>query len=214
MKARDLSGNTYGHLTVLNYDKTIKGHKYYLCKCDCGKIKSISGSHLSTGSSKSCGCKVAEKTIERNTTHSLSKTRLYHIWIGMKERCLNPNSHAFKNYGGRGIHICNEWLNDFVEFYKWSIANGYSDDLTIERIDVNGNYEPQNCTWISLSEQNKNKRNVIYITINGITKSITKWADDSPVNLVTIYKRLQRGWDYETAITAPDQRKLTKDLRK
>jgi hypothetical protein len=144
-------GSKYGKLTVIKEIKN--GGKYsYLCLCECGKQVIKSKYYLCRSKGVSCGCNRGYKT------HGLSRSRIYKTWEDMKTRCYNPNCRNYHNYGGRGIIVCEEWKNDFVVFYNWAMANGYTDELTIERVDVNGNYCPENCTWISLSEQSKNKR--------------------------------------------------------
>lgn len=156
-KIIDITGNKYNMLTVLRYDHSSddKGRSYWLCKCDCGNEKVILSDSLKNGNTKSCGCLKKQN----NQTNGLWNTRIYNIWRNMKGRCYNPKSYKnYKHYGGRGIKVCDEWLNDFKSFYNWSITHGYRDDLTIDRIDVNGNYEPSNCRWITMQEQNRNKR--------------------------------------------------------
>lgn len=138
----------------------IKNHKtYWNCKCKCGKETIVYSDKLKTGHTKSCGCLKRQKTIERNYRHGLYGTRLYSIWHDMNTRCYYEKTKCYKYYGGRGITICDEWKNNFVNFYNWAINNGYKDNLSIDRIDVNGNYEPSNCRWATMQEQQLNKRN-------------------------------------------------------
>ena len=207
MKVKDYTGVRFGMLTVLRPAYIKKGHKYYTCRCDCGNIKDISGSHLATGASKSCGCGVVRATIKRNTTHGLSKTRLFSIWMGMKRRCFNPNEPSYQYYGGRGITMCKEWKSDFMNFHDWSIENGYSDNLSIDRINADGNYEPTNCRWANAKEQASNKTNNHIVTINGVSKPIMEWCKEYSVTATTVYQRMRNGWNEIDAITKPDQRK-------
>lgn len=123
-----------------------------------------------------------------------TNTRLYSILQGMKTRCYNKNHQSYKHYGGRGIKICDAWLNDFMNFYNWAYNNGYDNSLTIDRIDVNGNYEPSNCRWITHEEQQKNRRDSIQLTYNGKTQTIKDWSDDLGINAVTIYYRHKKGY--------------------
>lgn len=170
-KFKDLTGEKFGNLTVLrrlNYCQT--GHTYlWECKCDCGKITIVRGGNLRTGHTISCGCK------KGLIKHNKWDTRLYRIYTNMKQRCNNPKNVWYKNYGARGIKICDSWQNDFMSFYNWSINNGYSDKLSIDRIDVNGNYEPNNCRWVTkLVQQNNMRRNKL-ITYKNETHTISEW---------------------------------------
>lgn len=139
--------------------------------------------------------------------HGMSNTRLYHIWEGMKRRCKNPKAKNYKNYGGKGISICDEWDRSFEVFYEWAMANGYEDGLTLDRIDVNGNYEPSNCRWASWEEQENNRSNNKYIEYNGQTKTIAEWTRIFGKPRHIVYHRLKRGWSIEKALTT-EVRKL------
>ena len=133
--------------------------------------------------------------------HGKRKTRLYRIWANVKTRCTNKNDPHYKRYGGRGITVCDEWKNDFKAFYDWSVTHGYADDLTIDRIDNNDNYCPSNCRWVTVAQQNRNKRNVKYITYNGETHTIPEWTTILHLGKETIRERLKRGWNETEAIT-------------
>ncbi len=161
-KSFDLTGQKFGMLTVIKKVAS-KGHSsVWECRCECGKIKHLKSGHLRNGSTKSCGC----NKFKHLTRHGKSHTRIYKIWDGIIERCALNRSTQYELYKGRGITVCDEWKNDFVNFYNWAMANGYSDDLTIDRINSNGNYEPSNCRWATTIEQANNRRNNRYVTYN------------------------------------------------
>jgi hypothetical protein len=154
----DITNKTIGLWTVIERVKIDKPHTHWLCKCKCGTIRIVDGDELRTGRSNSCGCVRNKESSKRMNTHGLSDTRIYNIWTDVKKRCYNKRNKEFHNYGGRGISVCEAWKHNFIDFYNWAMDNGYSDDLTIDRMDVNGNYEPSNCRWATWSEQGRNKR--------------------------------------------------------
>lgn len=160
-RIRVIAGERFSSLTVIEEAESVKPGKHRIrmvkCKCDCGAVTTVRLNYLRSGHTKSCGCRSIEKLVEHRRTHGLAGTRLHGIWNGMKNRCYNPNVKSFKNYGAKGVTVCDEW-REFKSFYDWAVVNGYRDDLTIERKDPFGNYEPSNCEWIPKSEQAKNKR--------------------------------------------------------
>lgn len=200
-KLIDLTGKKFNRLTVISRAENSKhGKVRWKCKCECGNEVIVDASSLRKNSVHSCGCYRTERLNEYSYTHGKSKTRLNNTWRCMKQRCLNPNNSAYKNYGGRGITVCNEW-QEFQPFYDWAIANGYKDDLTIDRIDVNGNYEPSNCRWVDTKTQSNNTRRSHYITYKGETMTLTQWANKLNMNKGTLTKRLNSGWSIEEAFT-------------
>lgn len=211
-KQTNLTGKRFERLVVLSLHHRDKNHKaYYLCECDCGNEVIIRGSHLTDGSTKSCGCYRTDtcyKMIMLNTTHMLSHTKLYRVWRSMIHRCYNPKCRAFKDYGSRNIKICDEWKNDFVVFYNWAMKNGYEDNMTIDRINVNGNYEPSNCRWVNMLIQGNNRRNNHYITYNGTTHTLTEWSRILGINDTTLFSRICGcKWSIERAFTTPVRKK-------
>lgn len=197
----NLSGKTFGRLNVLEYAYSKNSRRYWKCKCKCGNVVYISTNDIKNNHTKSCGClrkEVAKKNfIESHTTHNLTNTRLYNIWRSMKKRCYLKTHQAYKDYGGRGIKVCDEWKNDFMSFYNWAIENGYKEGLTIDRINNNGNYEPSNCRWTTLKEQQFNKRNNIFLTYNNETKNIYEWSAITGIKYCTIWWRYKIGWKIE-----------------
>lgn len=197
-KVKDITGQKFGRLTVIKFLR-IENHKaIWLCKCECGNLKEIATGALTSGNTKSCGCLNHEPTIIK---HGKYDTRLYRILHDMKRRCYNKDSKAYNNYGNRGVAVCDEWLQDFQAFYDWSMANGYDDTLTIDRIDVNGNYEPSNCRWATRKQQNRNTRRNRNYTINGETHCLKEWCEILNLNYNTVRKRLNRlNWSIERAL--------------
>lgn len=162
---KDLTGQRFGRLVVTERAGIDKSkHAVWQCCCDCGEVRFVSSGNLLRGMTSSCGCIKSEKLTERNTVHGKRNNRLYTVWIDMKKRCYNPTTHNYHRYGGRGITICDEWLHDFQAFYDWAIANGYDENApymkcTIDRIDNDKGYSPDNCRWVDAKTQNNNKSN-------------------------------------------------------
>lgn len=167
------------------------------CECDCGSKpnKIYNGKYLRNGDTKSCGCLLEDTLFKSRITHGATRnkvnTRLYSIWTGMKNRCLYPSQNNYLDYGGRGIKVCDEWMN-FSSFQNWALSNGYKYNLTIDRVNVNGNYEPNNCQWITDKEQHYNTRRNINITLNGETKPLKVWCNIFDLNYSTVRNRYKR----------------------
>lgn len=214
MKFIDLTGKRFEKLVVIKYVEKGK----WLCKCDCGNEKIIRGDSLKQRLTLSCGClhkRIVAKTCKNNfQKHGLSKTRLNNIYHNIKQRCLNVKDPKYYCYGGRGIKICDEWKNDFKAFYDWAISNGYDDNLTIDRIDNNGNYEPSNCRWATYKIQANNTRKNHYITYNNETHTLTEWASKNNIKISTLSMRLKsKNFTTEKALTKGKKcEKLKKSL--
>lgn len=213
----DLTGKTFGRLTVIEFDHSkprfyasggVRGHRYYWkCLCECGNYKVIEHYNLIQGKINSCGCYNKEIARKNHTTHSLSNTRIYNIWSKIKSRCYRPKDNKFYIYGGRGIKVCNEWKNDFKAFYDWAMNNGYKNDLTIDRINVNGNYEPDNCRWVDLFVQANNKRNNRIISFNNKKLTLAEWAKELNLPYSVLECRINKHkWSIEDALTIPKKR--------
>ena len=213
-------GEKFGRLTVLELDhveqknitrgkyKTIRTFEFYRFQCDCGNICVKEKNSVKSGNTRSCGClskeyNESEAHKKENLKHNLRYTRIYKIWLGIKNRCFNPKNYSYKNYSARGIKVCDEWKNNPKLFCNWAINNGYNDELTIDRIDVNDDYKPSNCRWITKSEQTKNKRNTIYLTYKNETKTLIEWSKEKKLNLKTLQSRTQRGWTPEKILETP-----------
>lgn len=199
-KVKDLTGMTFGRLKVIEFAGIAKNRSaLWKCECSCENhtIIVVQSNNLRNGNTQSCGCLHKEKF--NGYKHGHKHTKLYGVWCGMKARCQNPNSTSYKNYGGRGIKVCKEWQT-FEPFYEWSIKNGYKEGLSIEREDVNGNYEPSNCHWATQKEQANNTRLNHFIEYKGKRQTIKQWEDETGL---PIGQRLSYGWTIEQAIETP-----------
>lgn len=187
----DLTGQRFGRLVVLerasngSYQQT-----RWLCQCDCGNKCIVQAGALKSGNSKSCGCLHRDRV----TTHGQTKARLHTIWSSMKRRCNNANCKEYRWYGGKGIKVCQEWKDSYEAFRDWANTHGYADNLTIDRIDGNRDYEPNNCRWITLSEQQRNKETTHLLTYKGVTKPLITWAEELGLNKYTVRGRVEYGW--------------------
>lgn len=219
-RLNDLTGIQFGHLIVterapshVTPNGSIK--TMWKCRCtNCGNEDAIvSSEHLLSGDTKSCGCLRSENSKQMLTTHNGSNDRLYGVWCAMKRRCYDKNNIRYNHYGGRGICVCDDWNNSYEVFREWALENGYDanakrGECTIERVDVNGNYCPENCKWATMKVQANNTRFNRFITINGDTKTVSQWADTMNVSTRLIYTRLYKGWsDYDAVMTPKGERR-------
>lgn len=198
------SGDKYGMLTIVKeveskINSSGREIRCFLCKCDCGKEKVVPMNNLRSGNTKSCGC-MRDRI---RCKHGESNTRLYRIWASMVQRCTNPHDLAYKYYGGRGIKVCVEWVKDFSAFRYWALSTGYNPEApqgktTIDRIDVNGDYAPSNCRWVTMKMQSRNKRNNRIITYQGISKTLIEWSEYTGISVGTIRERLRKGAPLDT----------------
>lgn len=195
----DLVGKRYGKLTVIERAGSDKYKQaLWLCKCECGNTKITNTNRLNAGKTKSCGC-----TNKGNTSHGLCGTRIHAIHRDMLARCNNPHKTRYERYGGRGIKVCDEWKGKegLTHFYHWSIENGYTDNLTIDRIDKDGNYEPSNCRWVGYKAQSNNTSRNIYINIDNQTHTLAEWCEIRNLEYTKVYQRIHTlKWSYERAL--------------
>jgi len=213
MRRKDLTGKRYGRLIVLGLTerRTKSGNAVWLCKCDCGTEKEVSTDKLTNGNTRSCGCLARDITRARvkgkafHVTHNGSNDRLYGIWRGMIERCENPHVSNYSHYGGEGVKVCEEWRNHYDNFKVFALTHGYEETAkrgkyTIDRIDVNGDYCPENCRLVDMKQQQNNRGNNHRLTYNGETKTVAQWADLLGIRPGTLYSRIYRGWTVERAL--------------
>ena len=200
---KDMTGQKIGRLTVLKLDHINNENRaMWLCECECGKTVVVNGKRLRRGLTKSCGCysvdKSTERIVELNTTHGKTHTRLYRVWRSMRTRCEDEAANNYMGYGGRGIKVCKEWRDDFGAFYRWAMQNGYNEnakrgETTIDRIDNDKGYSPNNCRVVNLKVQANNRRNTRFFVHNGERKSLREWAEHYGRNRNAFYRLL----DYE-----------------
>lgn len=204
----DLTGKKFSGWLVVSFNGVIeygeRGLKSrWLCQCDCGKMSVVNGSSLTTGNSKSCGCVNRLNMAKKNKTHGLSGTDHYRRWQGMLNRCGNENSASYKNYGGRGITVCERWLTytNFISDMGYPPTSLHS----LERINNNADYQPSNCKWATRSEQSKNKRSNRIISFNGITKTLKEWALEIGIDQSSLRERLEK-WSIKDALSKPKRK--------
>lgn len=206
----DLVGMRFGCLVVIRraVNRKNKQARWY-CQCDCGNFSIVYGYLLRSGKTKSCGCLKREvahviytEIGKRKRKHGKEPRKLYNTWRNMKQRCFNPLDSYFTSYGGRGITVCDEWKSDFATFRDWAFANGYDENLTIDRIDNNGDYTPENCRWVSQEIQANNRRSNRLITYNDETHTITEWSRILQIPSYLLFQRLKHS-SFEEAISKP-----------
>ena len=194
-KLHDLTGQKFGLLTVVGLADTETRKTYWVCRCDCGNMKTVRSDSLLCGAIKSCGClkkKQDKVNLVKNHRHKMSGTRIYLEWQGMKARCYNKSDARYADWGGRGITVCDQWKNSFEAFYEWAMENGYQKELSIDRIDNNGNYCPENCRWATQKEQSRNRRSNVNITIGNSTRTLTEWCEIFHVDYANVNAKYRR----------------------
>lgn len=208
LKSEDIKGKQFGRLTATgNIEYRIKydGRKtpFIECVCSCGNRQFVNYYSAKRGDKRSCGCLQRENSKQIHTKHGGTHTRLYHIWKGLFQRCYNTNCKEYKWYGAKGVKVCPEWKEDFSVFREWALLNGYTNKLTLDRINTNGDYEPNNCRWADWITQQNNRSNNRYYTHNGITQTLADWAREYGIPESNLITRLKKGWDFEDALTRP-----------
>jgi len=202
---RDISehiGKKYGRLLIVSILDTRGKHGHILvsCKCDCGNSHTAILTHLTKGGTTSCGCFNKDNQRKRLTKHGFAGTQLLQCWSDMKQRCLNPDRDNYKDYGGRGITIYQEWISDSTSFIKWALENGYQPGLQLDRKDNNGSYNPDNCRFVTNKINSRNTRKINLYTYNEASKTLGEWAEVFNVTKELIRGRLRRGWSFQDAI--------------
>lgn len=202
----DLAGQYFGRLYVLRRGENSKnGKPRWVCLCECGKETAVLGTHLRSGNTKSCGCWKAERTSQSKRTHGMTGTPEHACWKSINRRCYSRNYHKFPSYGGRGITVCERWLESFENFLA-DMGPKPSPKHSIDRIDNNGNYCPENCRWATPTEQVRNRRKTIKLTASGLTLTVAEWSERTGIPYVTIYNRLRLGWTPSDALSKPVQK--------
>lgn len=217
--SHDLTGMRFNRLTVIrSAEKSKTGETRWVCKCDCGNETIVQSNNLKSGLVKSCGCLRHEYLVDSHTIHGGAKrdgkrTKLYSIWIGMRRRCYDMNDVNYHRYGERGITVCGEWKDDFAKFRAWAVKNGYRPNLTIDRIDNDRGYSPDNCRWAGARDQARNRRSNRVITFNGETHILVEWAEITGIPRSTLYDRIVKySWPIERALTEPLHEKNRKRI--
>lgn len=207
-KKIDLAGRTFGRLTVLSEDHSPRTHgeATWLCRCECGKELVTRGARLRQGGAKSCGCISIEAATKRLRTHGLSYAGEHNVWSHMKSRCYNPGDKRFEHYGGRGISVCPRWRDSFENFIE--DMGRRSTGMTLDRIDVNGNYEPSNCRWATMRTQQRNRSNTVMLSVDGESRPLVEWAERFGIGVPTVRLRLKKGMTPKDALTTPVRQRI------
>lgn len=215
----DLTGRRYGRLVVIERSGLApSGHALWHCMCDCGRYHIVSSNQLRSGT-KSCGCLRRERASETNSVAKRNERkkrepvgseyrRLAQVYNDMKKRCYNPNNKRYSVYGGRGIEVCSEWRNSFTAFKEWALKSGYSDELTLDRKNVDGNYSPDNCRWATRKEQNNNRRNNRIVEYNGASMTLHELSELCGIEYKTLWSRFKAGWSVIDAVQTPVRRRV------
>lgn len=205
----DLAGQQFGRLVVVRLDGKKGNHAAWHCQCQCGQTARVTSNNLRTGTTQSCGClnreRVSDALKESSTTHGMRYTRIYDVWLNMKQRCTNPNNDHFPAYGGRGIVICDRWMMSFEAFYE-DMGDPPSEDYTIDRKNVHGNYEPGNCRWVPREVQASNTQRSVMLTFQGRTQTAKQWALELGIRPGTVAQRARKGWPVEKILSKSDGR--------
>ena len=211
-KRKDLAGQRFGRLMVL-YDTGERRNKKVVwhCQCDCGNELDVRSNSLVSVRTTSCGCYRRQRTAEVHTVHGMTRGEkihpIYQTWYAMLQRCENPDNKSYKNYGFRGIKVCDEW-HKLIPFCDWALASGWQKGLQLDRINNDGNYEPGNCRWATSQENNRNRRGNRMITFAGKTQCLAAWADETGIKYQTLLDRVDRyRWPIERALTEPVKRR-------
>lgn len=204
-RAKDITGQTSGFLTAIRYEGSDGKKSIWTIRCTCGKEFRMPAVEFMRKKQKSCGCMTKQLIGEKNRKHGATDTPLYNVWHSMKERCETPTAQAWKNYGGRGIRVCEEWSKSF-EAFRDDMGPTYQKGLTLDRIDVNGNYEPKNCRWITMKEQCRNRRTNRYIETPWGMTTVAEASEKSGIKQTTLLYRLDHGVTGSRLWTTPDVR--------
>lgn len=200
----DLKGKKFGLLTIKDEAPQRGVNRFVVCDCECGTVGEFRLADVRFGRSTNCGCVRSKKMVARNTTHGLTSHPLYRMWRGMKERCEYSGHAKYFRYGGRGITVCPEWKSNFKSFVDWATVSGYAEGLEIDRINNDGNYEPDNCRWVTVKANRRNTSSNRILVFNGVSKCMAEWAEEIGISADAIKDRLNKlGWSVERALSTP-----------